>query len=106
MSIEKACLSRKSHNYNYAGSDVSRRRFEHDRAKRVPVSVTLDKELYDFIEDLIDRRQFKDRTHAVNAALDYLRWTLQNNPLAYFGPRKPVQDISPKPPPQQYTKKY
>ena len=105
MSIDWLCLSRKSHNYNNAGTYVSRRRFEQDRAKRVPVSVTLDKELYDFIEGLIDRRQFKDRTHAVNAALDYLRWTLQNNPLAYFGPRKPVQDKLPVTPPQ-YQKKF
>jgi hypothetical protein len=66
---------------------MSRRRPQEERLRKVPVSVTMDRELYDFIETLIANRSFKDRTHVVNAAVDYLRWTLQNNPMAFFGRR-------------------
>jgi hypothetical protein len=69
-----------------------------ESARRVPISVTLDKELYDFLENMIDRRMFKDRSHVVNAALDYLKWTIENKPMDYFGPRKPSSS-PPSPPP-------
>ena len=71
------------------GGVMSRRQIERELNRRIPVSVTLDKELYNFIEDMIDRKTYKDRSHAVNAALDYLRWTFLNNPMALFGPRTP-----------------
>tara|TARA_B100001996_G_C18393884_1_gene490276 strand:+ start:524 stop:676 length:153 start_codon:yes stop_codon:yes gene_type:complete len=47
----------------------------------------MEKELYDMVDDLIDRKVFKDRTHALNAAVDFLKWTLQNNPMLFYGPR-------------------
>lgn len=66
--------------------------------RRVPVSVTLDRELYEFLENMIDRKMFKDRSHVINAAIDYLRWTIENKPMEYFGPRK-VSNSPPTPPP-------
>ena len=51
--------------------------------RKVPVSVTLDRPIYDLIDEMISRRIFKDRSHAVNAALDFLAWTLKNNPSAF-----------------------
>jgi hypothetical protein len=74
-----------------------RRRPAEERVRRVPISITLDKELYDFLESMIDRKMFKDRTHVINAALDYLKWTIENKPMDYFGPRK----LSNKPPSPQ-----
>ena len=66
---------------------LSRRQAEHDYSRRIPVSFTVEKELYDMVEDLIDRKVFKDRTHALNAAVDFLKWTLKNNPMMFYGPR-------------------
>jgi hypothetical protein len=77
---------------------MGRRRESGETARRVPISITLDKELYDFLENIIDRRMFKDRSHVVNAALDYLKWTIENKPMDYFGPRKPNNSL-PSPPP-------
>ncbi len=68
-----------------------RRRPTEERVKRVPISITLDRELYDFIEAMIDRKTFKDRSHLVNAAIDYLKWTLENRPMEFFGPRNSQQ---------------
>ena len=56
-------------------------------SRKVPVSVTLDRPIYDLIDDMISRRIFKDRSHAVNAALDFLAWTLKNNPSYFYGER-------------------
>jgi len=66
---------------------VSRRQAERDYTRRIPVSFTMEKELYDMVEDLIDRKVFKDRSHAINAAVDFLKWTLKNNPMMFYGPR-------------------
>jgi len=55
--------------------------------RKVPVSVTLDRPIYDLIDEMITRRIFKDRSHAVNAALDFLAWTLKNNPNLFYGER-------------------
>ena len=66
---------------------VSRRQAERDYSRRIPVSFTMEKELYDMVDDLIDRKVFKDRSHALNASLDFLKWTLQNNPMLFYGPR-------------------
>ncbi len=67
---------------------------ERDLTRKVPVSVTLDRQIYDLIDDMIARRVFKDRSHAVNAALDYLAWTLKNNPSQFYGDRS-VQQFPP-----------
>ena len=77
---------------------MARRKPSEDRVRRVPISITLDRELYEFLENMIDRRMFKDRSHVVNDALDYLKWTIENRPMEYFGPRK--ANNSPPNPPQ------
>ena len=64
---------------------VSRRRVAEQRAKAIPVSVTLEKELYDFVETRIDTRQANNRSHAVNQALGFLKWILETNPSLYYG---------------------
>jgi uncharacterized protein YybS (DUF2232 family) len=64
---------------------------ERDLTRKVPVSVTLDRQIYDLIDDMIARRVFKDRSHAVNAALDFLAWTLKNNPSQFYGDRSVQQ---------------
>lgn len=70
---------------------MSRRQVERDLTRKVPVSVTLDRPIYDLIDDMIGRRIFKDRSHAVNAALDFLAWTLKNNPSQFYGERSAQQ---------------
>ena len=70
---------------------MSRRQVERDMSRKVPVSVTLDRPIYDLIDDMISRRIFKDRSHAVNAALDFLAWTLKNNPSQFYGERSVQQ---------------
>ena len=79
-----------------------RRRPTEERVKRVPISITLDRELYDFIESMIDRKMFKDRSHLINAALDYLKWTLEHRPMEFFGPRNATKTPqAPQPPTQR-----
>lgn len=73
---------------------MTRRQVERDMTRKVPVSVTLDRPIYDLIDEMITRRIFKDRSHAVNAALDFLAWTLKNNPNLFYGER-----IAPQTPP-------
>ena len=87
-----------SNRRDYWATVMARRKPSEDRVRRVPISITLDRELYEFLENMIDRRMFKDRSHVVNAALDYLRWTIENRPMEYFGPRK--ANNSPPSPPQ------
>ncbi len=70
---------------------MTRRQVERDLSRKVPVSVTLDRPIYDLIDDMISRRVFKDRSHAVNAALDFLAWTLKNNPSQFYGDRSVQQ---------------
>lgn len=45
---------------------MSRRRHEQDQSKKVAVSVTIDKELFDFIEMGIRNRWWQSRSHAIN----------------------------------------
>lgn len=66
---------------------TERRQQTQRRVKSVPVTVTIDRELMDFIDVLLQRRAFKSRSHVVNAALDYLKWTLENDPSRFFGQR-------------------
>ena len=70
---------------------MSRRQVERDMSRKVPVSVTLDRPIYDLIDDMISRRIFKDPSHAVNAALHFLAWTLNNNPSLFYGERSAPQ---------------
>ncbi len=66
---------------------MTRRQTERDYSRRIPVSFTMEKELYDMVDDLIDRKVFKDRSHALNAAVDFLKWILQNDPMKFYGSR-------------------
>ena len=72
-----------------ANMSSQNRRASHNRVKSRPVTITLENELSDMIDDLIERRIFNNRSHAVNAAVDYLRWTLQNRPQLFYAERKP-----------------
>ena len=81
---------------------MSRRQVERDLSRKVPVSVTLDRPIYDLIDEMINRRVFKDRSHAVNAALDFLAWTLKNNPSQFYGERS-AQPSQPTRQPQSGT---
>ena len=80
-------VAEKGDKYMHTAKDVTRRQAERDYSRRIPVSFTMDKELYDMVDDLIDRKVFKDRTHAINAAVDFLKWTLKTNPMLFYGPR-------------------
>jgi hypothetical protein len=80
---------------------TDRRQQAQRRVKSVPATVTIDRELMDFIDLLLQRRAFKSRSHVVNAALDYLKWTLENDPNRFFGQRvAPVKTlpVPPQPP--------
>ena len=85
---------------------MSRRQVERDMSRKIPVSVTLETDLHDMIEDMVDRKIFKDRTHAINAALDYLRWTLKNDPMKFYGPRTPSQNQQPNQQPENDNQYY
>ena len=86
---------------------MSTRRQGQNRVKSVPVSATLNRELHDFIEDLIDRRMVANRSHALNLGLECLQWMLANNPTWFLGDRtapnprtKPASRIAQPPQPQ------
>ena len=63
---------------------TERRQQAQRRVKSVPVTVTIDRELMDFLEMVQANRVFRSRSHAVNAALDYLKWTLENEPTRFL----------------------
>lgn len=49
------------------------------KKKTVQISVRVDKELLDWVDEMIETSYFfKDRTHAVNMALDVLREALSS----------------------------
>ena len=73
----------------YGAKHVSRRQAERDFSRKVPVSFTMNKELYDLVDEMIDQKIFKDRSHAINAAVDFLRWTVKNEPMKFYAPRNP-----------------
>ena len=55
----------------------------------------MEKDLYDMVDELIDRKTFKDRSHAINAAVDFLPSTLKTAPIKFNGPRnKPKKQIN------------
>jgi hypothetical protein len=77
---------------------TERRQQAQRRVKSTPVTVTIDKELMEFLDVVLERRAFRSRSHAVNAALDYLKWTLENEPTRFFGPRAVQPSKTPQPP--------
>lgn len=76
---------------------TERRQQAQRRVKSVPVTVTIDRELMDFLEMVQANRVFRSRSHAVNAALDYLKWTLENEPTRFFGQRAARPGKEPRP---------
>ncbi len=82
---------------------TDRRQQAQRRVKSVPATVTIDRELMDFIDVLLQRRAFKSRSHVVNAALDYLKWTLENDTNRFFGQRVAPVKTSQVPPQPQNT---
>lgn len=59
-------ISKNPINEDVMGLLMSRRQHEQDRAKKVPISVTLDKELFDYIEHGIRMRWWLNRSQALN----------------------------------------
>jgi hypothetical protein len=82
---------------------TDRRQQAQRRVKSIPATVTIDRELMDFIDVLLERRAFKSRSHVVNAAVDYLKWTLENEPNRFFGRRAAPAKTLPVPPQSQNT---
>ena len=52
----------------------------YERSAKVPVNVTVDKVLFDFIEYGVQNRIFQSRSHAVNWALQLLQQYLSHLP--------------------------
>lgn len=73
---------------------MSSRRQAQNRVKSSPVTVTIDKDLLDWIEYHLEARTFANRSHAVNQAIGFLKWTLETNPQAFYGER-PVRQPRP-----------
>ena len=73
------------------GEYVTRRQVERNRSKKVPVSFTMDRELYDFVDELTTTIQWKDRSHVINAAVHFFRWTLKHDPARLSMPQSPPQ---------------
>ena len=69
---------------------MSSRREAHKRVNSIQVSATIDRELYDFLEDLEIRRLIRSRSHGINLGLECLRHMLQHNP-GWFMERQQAQ---------------
>ena len=78
---------------------MSSRRQAQNRVKSTPVTVTIDKQLLDWLEYHLEIRTFANRSHAVNQAIGFLKWTLETNPQAFYGER-PVRQPQPTRQPQ------
>lgn len=59
---------------------MSGRKEAQKRINSIQISATIDRELYDFLEDLEFRRMVRSRSHALNLGIECLRWMLQHNP--------------------------
>lgn len=70
---------------------MSRRRHEQDQSKKVPISVTIDKELFDFIELGIRNRWWQSRSHAINMMV----FTFMQNQQRLVREQTPSQGIPP-----------
>ena len=66
---------------------MSSRRQAQNRVKSSPVTVTIDKQLLEWLEYHLEVRTFANRSHAVNQALGFLKWTLETNPSLFYGER-------------------
>jgi hypothetical protein len=89
---------------------MSTRHQGQNRIKSVPVSATIARELYDWIEHRIDTRQSASRSHAINEAIGFFKWILENHPELYYGRTMPtartVQQPQPPHPPQPDKDQY
>ena len=73
---------------------MSSRRQAQNRVKSSPVTVTIEKQLLDWLEYHLEVRTFANRSHAVNQAIGFLKWTLETNPQAFYGER-PARQLQP-----------
>lgn len=82
----------------------SDRRVKQNRVDSTPVTITLENDLREMIDELVTKRVFKNRSFAINEAVKFLRWTLQTNPGLFYDSRHPK--IQPESQPQQDTDLY
>ena len=73
---------------------MSNRKERQIRVNSVQVSATLDRELYDFVDQLTMRRQVRSRSHALNLGLECLKWMIANNPEWFFRNNPTPLDMS------------
>jgi len=65
------------------------RRQAQNRVKSLPVTVTIDRDLLDWLEQQVDSRMFANRSHAVNRAVGFLQWALKHHPEIFYGSNQP-----------------
>lgn len=68
------------------------RREAQNRVKSLPVTVTVDRELLDWLETMVGNRVFANRSHAINRSIGFLKWSLENHPELFYG--RPVNKPS------------
>lgn len=73
------------------------RRQAQNRVKSLPVTVTIDRDLLDWLEQQVDSRMFANRSHAVNRAVGFLQWALKHHPEIFYGSSQPVSSPRPQP---------
>ena len=76
------------------------RRAAQNRVKSMPVTATIDRELLEWLDELVSKRAFRSRSQAINASLYFFKQSIEENPQRFFGRRTP-QQIPPASPPIQ-----
>lgn len=67
----------------YRRGFMTRRNVERQMSSpTVPVTVKIDRQLYDAIEFYITQSRFSNRSHAINEAIYQFLWMIENNPAA------------------------
>lgn len=77
------------------------RRQAQNRVNSLPVTVTIDRELLDWLESRVDSRMFANRSHAVNRSIGFLKWALENHPELFYGKTTQPQGSQPAQPSRQ-----
>jgi hypothetical protein len=86
---------------------MSSRKQAQNRVKALPVTVTIDRELLEWIETRVSSRIASSRSHAVNQALGFMKWALENNPELFYGPIRSNSQLPQQPrQPQRDTNRY
>ena len=66
---------------------MSTRRQGQRRVNSTPITATINRELLESLEDLVASRRFSSRSDAINKAVGFLLWTLENEPERFYGSR-------------------